>query len=177
MIEWKKICCATDFSELSRIAMLEAAELARRFEAELEVVHVHMPLPAMGTEVLASPIPLAESVPEEIESTLAMWREEAERLAGRSVRSTLLAGEPATELVRHAREREIDVLVVGTHGRRGLGRLVLGSVAERLVREAPCAVVVGRRRVERVAEKVVEAAPYLPTHGLEEQAPFTVFPP
>ena len=177
MIEWKKICCATDFSELSRIAMLEAAELARRFEGELELVHVHLPPPAVGTDLLASPIAVEDTAPAELEGTIAMWRDEAERLAGRPVRTMLLRGEPAAEILRHARQREIDVLVVGTHGRRGLGRLLLGSVAERLVREAPCAVVVGRRREERVAEKVEEAAPYLPTHGIEEEAPFTAMPP
>ncbi len=178
MIEWKRICCATDFSEPSRIAMLEAAELARRFEGELELVHVHVPPPAMGTEVLATPIALPESAPAESAEALATWRDEAERLLGRTVRARLLAGEPASEILRHAREREIDLVVVGTHGRRGLRRLVLGSVAERIVREAPCAVVVGRRREQIVAEEIPEkAAPYRPPQGVEDEAPFTPMPP
>ncbi len=177
MIEWKKICCATDFSEASRIAMLEAAELARRFEAELELVHVHLPLPAVGTDLLASGVDVEESAPAELENTLAMWREEAERLVGRPVRATLMTGEPGAELLRHAREREADLLVVGTHGRRGLRRLVLGSIAARIVREAPCAVVVGRRREEPAVEENVDTAAHLHERGVEEEAPFTAMPP
>jgi nucleotide-binding universal stress UspA family protein len=157
--------------------MLEAAELARRFEAELELAHVFMPLPMVGTDLLAAPVAVEEELPSALESTLAVWRDEAERVAGRPVRSILLSGEPATELLRHAREREIDVLVVGTHGRKGLRRLVLGSVAERIVREAPCAVVVGRRREERVTEEVAAEAAYPAPRGVEDEAPFTAFPP
>ncbi len=178
MIGWKRICCATDVSELSRIALLEAAELARRFEGELELVHVHMPLPAVGTDLLASPVAVDDAAPAEVEGAIAMWRDEAERLVGRPVRTMLLSGEPASELLRHARERELDVLVVGTHGRRGLRRVVLGSVAERLVREAPCAVVVARRREERVTDEVAEEAdPHRPPRGVEGEAPFTALPP
>jgi nucleotide-binding universal stress UspA family protein len=74
------------------------------------------------------------------------WEEEAARIAGRQVRSTVTPGSPADEIVRFARERATDVVVLGSHGRAGLARLLLGSVAERVVREAPCPVLVIRRR-------------------------------
>lgn len=161
MLEWKKICCATDFSDPSRIAMLEAADLARRLDGDLELVHVHVPPPTVGTDMLATPLDAADTALPELEKTLATWRDEAERLVGRGVRSTLLMGDAAGEIVRLARERAIDLVVVGTHGRRGLKRLVLGSVAERIVREAPCAVVVARRREPALANEVsAEAAQY-----------------
>ena len=161
MLEFKKICCATDFSEPSRIAMLEAAELARRLDAQLELVHVRMPPPTVGTDLLATPIEATGTALAEIEKTMATWRDEAERLVGRAVRSTVLTGDAAGEIVRLARERAIDLVVVGTHGLRGLRRLVIGSVAERIVREAPCAVVVARRREPTVANEVAaEAAVY-----------------
>jgi nucleotide-binding universal stress UspA family protein len=149
MLEWTNICCATDFSESSRLAMLKAAELAGRLGADLELVHVHAPPPAAGTDWLVAPADAREGTVVELENTMAVWRDEAERIARRAVRSTVVPGDAAGELVRLARARPFDLVVVGTHGRRGLKRLVLGSVAERVVREAPCAVLVVRRPEDR----------------------------
>ncbi len=149
MLEWRKICCATDFSESSRLAMLKAAEIAGRLGADLELVHVHTPPPAAGTDWLVAPADVGEATVVEAENSMAMWRDEAERIARRAVRSTVVLGDAATELVRLAHARPFDLVVVGTHGRRGLKRLVLGSVAERVVREAPCAVLVVRRPQHR----------------------------
>jgi nucleotide-binding universal stress UspA family protein len=145
MTEWKKICCATDFSEPARLALLKAAELARRLDADLELLHVHTLPPGVGADMLVTPADLGEAALAEPEKAMASWRDEAERLAGRAVGSTVVAGDSAGEIVRIARERAIDLVVVGTHGRTGLRRFVLGSVAERVVREAPCAVLVVRR--------------------------------
>jgi nucleotide-binding universal stress UspA family protein len=78
----------------------------------------------------------------EDEETLARWRADAEGRTGRPVRSRVLSGDPAAEIVRHAREERCDLVVVGTHGRTGIQRLVLGSVAERVARQSPCPVLV-----------------------------------
>jgi nucleotide-binding universal stress UspA family protein len=59
-----------------------------------------------------------------------------------SVQHVLLEGEPATEIVHYARDAGIDLIVMGTHGRTGLDRLLMGSVAEKVMREAPCSVLV-----------------------------------
>jgi nucleotide-binding universal stress UspA family protein len=126
--------------------MLKAAERAGRLGWELELVHVYPPPPPAGTDLLATPADLSATLVAELQRTMAMWQEEALRLAGGPVRSTLALGDAAGELVRLAGERPFDLLVLGTHGRRGLKRFVLGSVAERVVREAPCAVLVVRRR-------------------------------
>lgn len=146
MTEWKKICCAVEFSEPSRIAMLQAAELARRFGGELTLVHVHAPPPALATDMLVAPPDLGAMERVELERSLAQWKDEAEHVAGRDVGASVLSGEPASEIVRFARDHGADVLVIATHGRTGLKRLVLGSVAEKVVRGAPCSVVVARRR-------------------------------
>lgn len=143
MASWKKLCCAVDFSELSRAAMREAAELARRFDGALELLHVHLPPPAAGPDFIPPP-DFVEIASAELEGTMAAWQEEAERVVGRAVHATVLPGSPAEEIVRFTRERGHDLLVVGTHGRRGVQRLLLGSVAERVVREAPCSVLVVR---------------------------------
>ncbi len=151
MTEWKRICCAVELSEPSRIAMLKAAELARRFEGDLVLVHVQPFQPSLGTDMLITPQKLDQMEHAELESAMALLREEAERVSGKSVRSEVLSGDPATEILRFVRERGCDVLVVGTHGRKGLTRLVLGSVAEGLVRSAPCSVLVARRHEPRSA--------------------------
>jgi nucleotide-binding universal stress UspA family protein len=148
MLGWSKICCATDFSEPSRAAMLKAAELARRLGADLELVHIHAPPPAAGTDMLVPIEDEGSMALVELEETMAMWREEAARLVGRSVQSSVLPGDAASEIARLARQRPFDLVVVGTHGRRGLKRLFLGSVAERIVRESDCAVLVVRREEE-----------------------------
>jgi nucleotide-binding universal stress UspA family protein len=148
MIEWKKICCATDFSEPARLAMLNAAELARRLGGELELLHVHTLPPGAGADMLVTPADIGLTALVEPEKAIAIWRDEAERLVGRPVRSTVVPGDSAGEIVRIARDHGCDLIVVGTHGRKGLKRFVLGSVAERVVREAHCAVLVVRRPEE-----------------------------
>lgn len=157
MLEWGRLCCATDFSEPARLALLKAAELARRLDCRLEVVHVHTP-PPVAPDVLAPPEDLETAVLDDLETTMSMWRSEAERLIGRAVGSTVLVGDAAGEIVRFARGHAMDLVVVGTHGRRGLRRLVLGSVAERVVREAPCAVLVVHRREPEQAATEERAA-------------------
>ncbi len=145
MASFDKICCGIDFSEPSRAAMTEAAQLARRHEGELTLVHVWEPPPAVGKDAVVSPPELFAQTRVEMERKLEGWRAEAERLAGLPVDAAVLAGNPAEELVRFARERFCDTIVMATHGRTGLRRLVLGSVAEKVVRTADCTVMVVRQ--------------------------------
>jgi len=156
MIEWKKICCAIDFADPSRVAMAQAADLAKRFEAELTLVHALVPPPSAASDVLVSSRGLASVEAKEHEEKLDRWRADAERRAGRPVRSNVLCGDPATEIVRHAREEHCDLVVVGTHGRTGIPRLVLGSVAERVARQSPCPVLVVHDRSALEKEEVAE---------------------
>ena len=142
MKAWKKICCAVDLEVQSRVAMAQAADLATTLDAELTLVHVIAPPLEAASDVLVSSRGLASVDAQEAEATLARWRADAEGLAGRPVSARVLQGEPAAEIVRHAREERCDLLVLGTHGRTGMSRLVLGSVAERVARRSPCPVLV-----------------------------------
>lgn len=141
---WKSVCCAVDFSEPSRLAMERAAALVRQLGAELALVHVHAPPPAVATDLAASREELGERTLVTLEATMAAWRAEAELRAGKAVDTVVLPGDPALEIARLAEERGFDLVVVGTHGRKGLRRLVLGSVAGRVVQEAACEVLVVR---------------------------------
>lgn len=141
MIAWSKIVCAVDFSEASRNALEHAAELARRFHAELQLVHVwKAPPDAESTAVV--PSTLANEEEAELAGKLEAWEREAEQIAGRDVRTLLTRGSPASEVSRIASEERADLVVAGTHGRTGFERAVLGSVAEDIVRQSPCAVLV-----------------------------------
>jgi universal stress protein A len=144
MSDWKRICCAVDFSEESRFAMEKAAELASRSGGELAVVHVvGESSPQEARLPYRSEVsPAAGDVARELEA----WRHAAERIAGTRVSASLLMGMPVDELLHFAREGRFDVLVIGTPGVRGCERLVFGSVAEGVIRSAPCSVVVARRR-------------------------------
>jgi nucleotide-binding universal stress UspA family protein len=157
MLEWRKMGCGIDFSEHSRLAMLKACELARRLDGDLELVHVHVPPVPVG-DVVVTPADLGAAALAEIEKRMAMWSDEAARLVGRPVRFTVVPGDAAAEIARLAREHGLDLLVLGTEGRRGLKRLLLGSVAGRVVRDAPCAVLIVRREpVGAEARKQAEA--------------------
>jgi len=143
MPTWFKILCAVDFSESSRVALEHAADLARRFGAELTLLHV-LEAPR-GPEVqIVSPPELAQAEAAEIRRKLDLWRAEAEKLSDRPVKAVLEVGPPATEIVRVAKAEKCDLVVTGTHARKGIRHLLLGSVAERVAREAPCPVLVAR---------------------------------
>lgn len=142
---WKKILCATDFSPPSRVAVLQAAELAASFHAELLLLHVQE-IPATRAQLGMMPSP-----PEAYELRMGeAWRQleragaEVEAIAKIHVSVQQVEGPAPEEIVRIAREKEVDLVVVGTHGRKGVKRAVLGSVAELVVRRAPCSVLVVR---------------------------------
>ncbi len=140
MITWSRIVCAVDFSEASRGALEHAAELARRFHAELLLVHVWKGLLARGDEGVALPPTPQEKA--ELGRKLEEWERDAEQIGGREVRSVLTTGSPGTEVAKIASEERADLVVTGTHGRTGFERAVLGSVAEEILRHSPCAVLV-----------------------------------
>lgn len=141
MITWSRIVCAVDFSEASRAALEHAAELARRFHADLLVVHVWKGLVEAAEEPVALPLVTADEE-SELERRLEAWERDAERVAERDVRTLLATGSPASEIARIVSQENADLVVAGTHGRTGFERAVLGSVAEDIVRRSPCAVLI-----------------------------------
>lgn len=140
----RKICCAVDFSQPSLLALAEAAELARVMGAKLAIVYVHPTLPRVATDMLVPPAELFDDEAKRVNAELARCRHSAEAGTPIAVNTITLIGDPAHELVRFANKENIDLLVVGTHGRTGVRRVVLGSVAEWVVRHAPCPVLVVR---------------------------------
>ena len=130
-----KILFATDFSHASDAALAYASSLARDTGALLLIVHVEEPPLAYGAgEMYYEPIPTEHPGLEEtlhgVQPTLPEVRCEHH----------LLMGAPAQELVDLARREGVDLIVMGTHGRTGLSRLLMGSVAEEVVRRAACPV-------------------------------------
>jgi nucleotide-binding universal stress UspA family protein len=131
---WRKVLCAVDFSECSRDALAIAADIARRLDAPLTIVHVRDDSAARG--------PGTDD--RELERELSRFKLYASEYVDGPVQTKLLVGPPASEIVGFARYGGFDLVVTGTHGRSGVKRLVLGSVAERVLRNAPCPVLVTR---------------------------------
>lgn len=139
-MQLKRILCATDFSQCSRKALRYAVSLGRQFGAEVFLVHVYEPAPPQ-VGVLEGAL-VETNLYTDLATQLEHWREDLPQ----DLRSnaTMRQGAPAREIVAAAEESQIDLIVVGNHGRRGLARAVLGSTAEKVVRLAPCPVLVVR---------------------------------
>lgn len=150
MADWKRIGCAVDFSGHSWAALRRAVDLAQRLDAQLTLVHVVPPGHDRALYQAERALGMAE---ERLLGRLGEWQAAAERDLGRPVHAQLLAGSPAAELARAA-AAGLDLLVVGTRGATGLGRLILGSVAERVARDAPCPVMVVHEREEEAAREL-----------------------
>jgi len=142
MIKIDKILVPTDFSVCAKQAVTYACELAKRFGAELHLLHVACPpvadyaYAARIPDELLRPEKLAQRELEEYEVP------DAEQLPG--VQKTVRSGTPFVEIVRQAKEKDIDLIVIGTHGRTGLKHMLIGSVAEKVVRKATCPVLTVR---------------------------------
>ena len=141
MIELRRILCPVDFSPLSRRALAHAAALARWYEADVTALYVHPFAVGAVAELpyLPPPRPLSST---ERQQLVARMREFVApiREAGVLVEIQMLEGGPATTIELEAQQRDVDLIVMGTHGRRGLERLLLGSVAESVLRRASCPV-------------------------------------
>ena len=144
---WKKILCPVDFSSGASEALDLAAGIAAVDGAELVVLHVWQPpVYIMGEGIGLAPEVIQSSV-NDAEANLGKWRAEAENRGVRKVTPVFLNGAPWNEVVSLARrDPAIDLIVMGTHGRTGLTHALLGSVAEKVVRHAPCPVLVARSR-------------------------------
>ena len=148
MLNLKKILYPTDFSEYSLAALPYAVRLTQQNDAELFCVHVvEMPQEEYLTSEYMVPLNVPH-VPEDKVLRNARARMErfmAENLSGIDrVTSRVLKGIPFIEIIRYAREQSIDLIVIGTHGHSALAAMLLGTVAEKVVRKAPCPVLTVR---------------------------------
>jgi nucleotide-binding universal stress UspA family protein len=139
----QRILVATDFSNHARAALRHAAELSSRLGVPLLIVHAYLvpavPLPEGA--VIPSPETLANAMARSSDA-LEVEKRTAIELGAVGVETTITEGPPAPKLADLARERKIDLIVMGTHGRGALARAILGSVADKVVRTAPCPVLV-----------------------------------
>jgi nucleotide-binding universal stress UspA family protein len=148
MIELRNMLCPTDFSDFSRRALEHAMVLARWYDARLTILYVSPLAPAVaGFPPMVSPITLE---PLNRERLLQEMRSFAEPAASAGVKTEFVVreGPAALEIVEQARVGAADLIVMGTHGRGGFERLVLGSVAEKVLREAPCPVLTVSKQAE-----------------------------
>jgi nucleotide-binding universal stress UspA family protein len=146
MARIRRILHPSDFSRASGAAFARAVEMAKTNRAELLVVHVLTPIIPMVGDGYVSP-----KVYEEIEATAhAQAQAELDKLlvkakkAGVRVKGLLMEGVPHEQIVRAARSKQADLVVIGTHGRTGLAKFFLGSVAGRVVSTATCPVLTVR---------------------------------
>jgi nucleotide-binding universal stress UspA family protein len=143
MLPIKRILCPVDFSEHSFRALRKAEELARHFDAELLVLHVVSPIPTARPtfepeadfDVDAYEEGLRVSYQDELERAV-----EGQLSSDTDSRAVVAVGEPPSEILRAAESRDVDMIVLSTHGETGWRHLVFGSVAERVVRLAHCPV-------------------------------------
>jgi nucleotide-binding universal stress UspA family protein len=134
MIRIKKILYPTDFSTYSNQAYFHAVALAEKHGASLTVLFVY------------HPDMITPGNPPDDAAARAYWLSQLEQIRPVDpripVRHVLLAGDAPTEIVRYGREAGCDLIVIGTHGRTGVERQVMGSVAEKVLRDAACSVLV-----------------------------------
>jgi nucleotide-binding universal stress UspA family protein len=143
-----RILHPSDFSPASSGALTKAVELAKKDDAELVLAHVLTPVAPLVGEAYVSPKTFDEiqrSSREQGERRLDALAAKA-RKAGVRVQTVLAEGVAWQEITRLAKARRVDLIVMGTHGRGGLAKLFLGSVAERVVATAPCPVMTVRGR-------------------------------
>ncbi len=144
-MDFRKILCPTDFSPGSRQAMRVAVRLADEAGAEIVLVHAwYVPPMAYGPEY-ALAAELVQEIQESARAALSAALREATALGAKRLTSQLRTG-PARHEIVEVLERDpgFDLVVMGTHGRTGLARVLLGSVAEGVVRHAPCPVLAVR---------------------------------
>src|SRR6266702_6257848 len=134
---WKRILCPIDFSEPARAAMQAALQVCRLTDGELTLFHAYE-LPGYTLpkgSVVASP-KMLQDLSEQAEVHLAEWKKLAEAPGGVNVRIEKGSGEPALAIGELAQERDVDLIVVGTHGRTGIRHAIPTPVAPRVVRRA-----------------------------------------
>jgi len=142
MEEIKTILVTTDFSDTSYRAFELASEMATKFGAKLVLAHIEEDrLPPLVLEY--TEIDLAEILKRQV----ARAREKLEEIAtglGADVQIEVVSGTPHTEIVRMAEELQVDLIVMATHGRGFISHAILGSTTERVLRRAPCPVLIVR---------------------------------
>ncbi|MFB3854875.1 MAG: universal stress protein [Vicinamibacterales bacterium] len=148
MIVLRNILVPVDFSDASACALRYARALCGAFGSRLHLLHVveNVAAHAWTAEVYVTPLPgLLDDVAREAAARLETLLTEEDRTRFRA-RPAVITGSPYAEVIRYAADHEIDLIVMGTHGRGTVEHVLLGSVAEKVVRKACCPVLTVRQR-------------------------------
>jgi nucleotide-binding universal stress UspA family protein len=162
MINLKRILVPSDFSECSDAAVRYGLELARKFNAQLHLLHVIQDPATQPWAAEGFAVPLLEVVDQ--------WQKDAQERLARSIppedRATAIVistiASPFPEILRYAADNGIDLIVMGTHGRGGVSHVLLGSIAEKVVRRAPCPVLTVRYPQHDFVEPAIPVATAVP---------------
>jgi nucleotide-binding universal stress UspA family protein len=142
-MRFRKILCPIDFSPGSNCAMRTAIRIANESGAALELVHAFY-VPAIAYAEYMASAHAIQQMSDEAERLLDATVTEANGLGAQRLTSRIVSGIPWTAIVEAAADPAVDLVVIGTHGRTGLARVLLGSVAENVIRHAPCSVMAVR---------------------------------
>lgn len=160
MKPFKKILAPLDFSAQSPDVVRVAADLSKRYQAPLTLVYVYQPFVYMLPEgALAYAATQLTDMFVEFERNLASSKRDADAAGAYRTEVRVLQGAPAYEIVEFARTHDFDLIVMGTHGRTGIKHALIGSIAEKVVRTAPCPVLTVRpTEIEEVKPVLQEAS-------------------
>ena len=142
MIDIRRILCPIDFSDCSRRALDHAVAIAKWYEATITLVHVSPIVPLAAYAPGSGVVPSANLSPEEREALLTSMKQFAAAEASPNIRFDYILGEGGTaaQILNAAETLASDLVVIGTHGRSGFERLMLGSVTEKVLRKSTCPV-------------------------------------
>jgi nucleotide-binding universal stress UspA family protein len=153
MIPFKNILVPTDFSEAANDALEYALSLAKIFQSKLFLMHVYEPMIYYSDAPMGMPdlIELEQSVRTSAEHSLHRIYENFIKMrepefGAIPVEILLVQGKPFVEIIKTAREKNADLIILSTHGRSGLEHILLGSVTEKVVRKSPCPVLTVRAK-------------------------------
>ena len=146
MVTYSQVLFCTDFSDNAKAALPFAIDISKKYGATLHMVHVyqepgHMAEFEISSEIKMDWIRVAQSLGTASETKLRELCNEVTREM-KSCQFKMLRGKPHSEIIRYARERTIDLIVMASHGLSGLEHVFFGSTAERVLRESPCNVLV-----------------------------------
>jgi universal stress protein A len=143
-MEIKKILCPIDFSEISANALEYAVFLASHHHAELLIFHVVEQLHEFEHYqiLVLTPQELSEEMEKQAHEKLTKLTEQIKKTI--KVESVVRQGKPFVEIIKEAKEKDMDLIVMASHGRTGVSHMLMGSVAEKVVRKANCPVLIVR---------------------------------
>jgi nucleotide-binding universal stress UspA family protein len=158
MLKLNTVLCPTDFSAAGGFAFETAAALAHDHGARLVILHVTQPMLVYGDMMVPPPEPTPEEWKEKMWETFHKLEKADPKVRELHVETRVAEGDPALWILETARDVEADMIVMGTHGRSGLTRLLMGSVAEEVLRKATCPVMTVKAGNGTLAAKAAPVA-------------------